>query len=223
MCFSANASLTAGVVLTAIGIITLQKSKQKNQYLFAAIPFIFGLQQFSEGVLWLSLPKPELHLLQKYATYSFLIFAQIIWPILVPISILVLEKNKTRIVTLKVLVGIGITVGLYLTFCLLWFNVSASIESHHILYKQDYPVSIRNGSIVLYALATIVPPLFSSIRGMWLLGLTILVSYIISALFYEHYVLSVWCFFSSILSIGVYFVMKEIVNENKLQIKLSSS
>ena len=126
-----------------------------------------------------------------------------------------MEKNKTRIVTLKVLVGIGITVGIYLTYCLIRFKVSASIESHHILYKQDYPVSIRNGSIVLYALATIVPPLFSSIRGMWLLRLTILVSYIISALFYEHYVLSVWCFFSSILSIGVYFVMKEIVNEKK--------
>jgi hypothetical protein len=215
MCFSANASITAGVVLTVIGSITLHKSKQKNQYLFAAIPFIFGLQQFSEGVLWLTLPKAELHLLQKYATYSFLIFAQIIWPMLVPISVLLLEKNKSRILTLKVLVGIGIAVGLYLTFCLIWFNVSAIIESRHILYIQHYPVSIRNGSIVLYALATIVPPLFSSIRGMWLLGLTIFVSYIFSALFYEHYVLSVWCFFSSILSIGVYFMIKEVVNEKK--------
>ncbi len=190
--------------------------KIKKQYLLAAIPFIFGLQQFSEGVLWLTLPKPELHLLQKYATYSFLIFAQIIWPILVPISILVLEKNKTRIVTLKVLVGIGLTIGIYLTFCLIRFQVSASIESHHILYIQHYPVSIRNGSIVLYALATIVPPLFSSIRGMWLLGLTILVSYIFSALFYEHYVLSVWCFFSSIISLAVYFVIKEEVNSKIL-------
>ncbi len=215
MCFSVNASLSSGVVLTVIGLATFHKSTHNNQRLFAAIPFIFGIQQAAEGVLWMSLPKTELLLLQQYATKTFLIFAQIIWPILVPIAVLKLEKNKNRIIALKVLVGIGLTLASYLTYCLLNFNVSAVIEQHHILYKQNYPTSLKNGSVVLYALATIAPPLFSSIKGMWILGLTILISYIFSALFYEHYVLSVWCFFSSIISIGVYVVIKELEKNTK--------
>lgn len=210
MCFSANASFSAGAVLTVIGLATLNKSTYKNQYLFAAIPFIFGIQQLSEGVLWLSLPKSDLHELQKYATYTFLFFAQIVWPILVPVSILHLEKNKKRIIALEVLVGIGLLLSIYLFYCLLNYKVSATMEQHHILYKQNYPISLKNGSIVLYSLATILPPFFSKIKGMWMLGLTIIISYIISALFYEHYVLSVWCFFSSIISIAVFFVVKEI-------------
>ncbi len=213
MCFSANASFSAGVVLTVIGLATLKKSTNKNQYLFASIPFIFGIQQLSEGVLWLSLPKSELQELQKYATYSFLFFAQIVWPTLVPFSILLLEKNKIRIVAQKVLVSIGLLLSIYLMYCILNFKVSAIIEQHHILYKQNYPSSLKNDSIVFYAVATIVPPFFSSKKGMWLLGATIMFSYIISALFYEHYVLSVWCFFSSIISIAVYFVINE-MNKN---------
>ncbi len=216
MCFSANASLSAGVVLTVIGLATFHKNTHKSQRLFAAIPFIFGIQQAAEGVLWVSLPNADLLLLQQYATKTFLIFAQIIWPILVPIAILNLEKNKKRSIALKVFVGIGLTVASYLTYCLLHFHISAVIEQNHILYIQNYPSSLKNVSVVLYALATIAPPLFSSIKGIWILGLTILISYILSALFYEHYVLSVWCFFASIISIGVYVVILEIEKKRKI-------
>jgi hypothetical protein len=167
----------------------------------------------SEGVLWVSLPKPAFRIVQHSATVTFLFFAQVVWPLLVPISILVLERKEKRIVAQKVLVGVGVVVCMYLSFCLLTMKVSSKIEGQHILYLQNYPTNLRNGSVVLYALATIVPPFFSSIRGMWLLGTTILLSYIISAIFYEHYILSVWCFFSSIISLAVYFVVKGMVNQ----------
>ena len=214
MCFSANASFSAGAVLTIIGIVTMNKTNQKKQLLFATIPFIFGIQQLSEGMLWITLPKPAFTIIQHNATVTFLFFAQIVWPLLVPISILVLEKKEKRIIAQKVLVGIGGVVCIYLAYCLLTMKVSSRIEGQHILYLQNYPSSLKNGSIVLYALATIVPPFFSSIKGMWLLGTTILISYIISAIFYEHYILSVWCFFSSIISLSVYYVVKGMVDKS---------
>jgi hypothetical protein len=45
---------------------------------------------------------------------------------------------------------------------------------------------------------------------MWMLGTTVLISYIVTAVFYEHYILSVWCFFSSIISLSIYAIMVEI-------------
>ena len=55
MCFSATASLTAGGLLSLTGIATLKKAKDNKRNAFAAIPLIFGIQQITEGILWLSL------------------------------------------------------------------------------------------------------------------------------------------------------------------------
>jgi hypothetical protein len=38
-------------------------------------------------------------------------------------------------------------------------------------------------------------------------------SYLIAALFYDHYVLSVWCFFSSLISISIYTILKGMADE----------
>jgi len=215
MCFSATASFGAGAVLTIIGVAAIKKTHHKSQLLFASIPFIFGVQQLAEGVLWVSLPNPDLVNIQKIATYTFLFFAQVVWPIWVPIAILFLEKSKTRKTIQRILIGIGIFVGCYLSSCLLIFNVEAKIIGHHIAYMQDYPDSLRYYVIILYSLATIAPSFFSHIKWMWILGTCILVSYIIAAIFYQHYIISVWCFFSSIISISIYMIMVEIAKSEK--------
>ena len=146
----------------------------------------------------------------------FLIFAHIVWPVWIPVSILLLEKPTFRKKIQKILVAVGLLVGIYLTCCLLLYTVRADIVGYHIRYKVDFPPALRMYGIVLYALASILPSFFSSVKRMWMLGVTILISYIISAIFYEHYVLSVWCFFASVISISVYIVMVGITNDKAM-------
>ena len=55
MCFSANASFGAGVVLTIIGVAAIKKVQHPSQILFASIPLLFAVQQISEGILWITL------------------------------------------------------------------------------------------------------------------------------------------------------------------------
>jgi len=210
MCFSASASLGAGVVLTAIGVATLKKTHHSSQLLFASIPLFFGVQQIAEGILWLTLPNPDYANMQKIFTYVFLFFAQVLWPIWVPVAILLLEKEASRKTFQKVLVLPGILVSAYLAYCLLTFHVEAKIVGHHITYLQDYPLYLKTHGTILYALATIAPAFFSHIKRMWIFGIAILLSYIISDVFYQHYVLSVWCFFASIISLSIYAIMIEI-------------
>ena len=207
MCFSANVSFGAGLVLTAISVASIKKVQDPKQLMFASIPLIFGLQQFTEGILWDTLTNINFRTTQKAATYVYLFLAQILWPIYVPIAIMLLKKNKKRQTTQRILIASGITIGLYLGYCLLSYPVEANIIGHHIAYSQDYPKGFRYYGMVLYALATIFPPFFSRIKHMKLLGLTILLSYIFTAIFYTHYILSVWCFFSSLISISVYKIM----------------
>jgi hypothetical protein len=207
MCFSAGASFGAGAVLTVIGVGSIRKVHSSSQLFFASIPLIFAIQQVSEGFLWLALQNPKFAPLQQITTYLFLFFAQVLWPVWVPYAIMKLETNKRRRKIGRIFVGIGAIVSVSLAFCLLNFPPEAKIVGRHILYVQGIARPFIRYGCILYAVATIVPPFFSSIRRMWILGLLILVSYVISAIFYMDYIVSVWCFFASIISISIYAII----------------
>lgn len=208
MCFSASASFSAGIILTTIGVVTIRKTQHPSQLMFACIPLIFGVQQISEGILWLTLPDLNLFDESISTAYIYLFFAQIVWPIWTPISILLLEKNPIRKKILRIFVGSGILVAGYLTYCLFTYSMNPEIVEHHIVYNQNNPFYARKFVILFYGAATIASTIFSSNKKMWLLGITILISYLISYFFYNHYVLSVWCFFSSLISLSVYYIIR---------------
>ncbi|MCC5917800.1 MAG: hypothetical protein JJU02_10810 [Cryomorphaceae bacterium] len=210
MCFSASASFGAGVVLTVIGVASIKKAESSSQILFASIPLLFAFQQITEGFLWLALSNPVYASFKELTTYVFLFIAQIVWPFWVPFAIIKLVPKEKRRFPEKVLVGIGALVSLYLAFCLAVFPVEAQIIGHHISYLQDYPATISFYCGFLYVAATILPSFLSRIRRMWILGTSILISYIVTTIFYTDYIVSVWCFFASIISVAVLAILYDI-------------
>lgn len=210
MCFSATASFGAGAVLTIIGIASVRKSQSSPQLFFASIPLIFAVQQVTEGFLWLSLTNPAYAYLQQVTTYVFLFFAQVVWPVWVPLAVLRLEPREKRSKAGKFLTGIGAMVSVYLGYCLISYPVEASIAGYHIFYRQDYPAGVNLYFGALYIAATILPPFFSRIGRMWMLGATVIISYIITVAFYSDYIVSVWCFFASIISMAIWAIMHEL-------------
>lgn len=218
MCFSVEASFGAGIVLSVIGVASIKKVQSPSQIVFASIPLIFSVQQITEGFLWLALSNPGYAYLQQVTTYIFLLIAQIVWPVWVPLAILLAEKEVKRKTIQKLLVIVGVLLSSYMAYCLFSYNVHAKIIGYHILYVQNYPIALTIAGGVFYFIATIVPPFFSTIKRMWLLGIAILISYIITIVFYESYFVSVWCFFASVISILVFVIMNEI---KKLDKKIS--
>lgn len=214
MCFSANASFTAGTVLSVIGAMSVRKVKTPSQLFFASIPVIFAIQQFSEGFLWLSLTKPAFAELKTGMTYIFLFFAQVVWPFWVPFAVMKMKPNTERSIFGKILLVCGFTVSLYLGYCLFNYSVNARVDGMHIAYDQPYPESVAFVCGILYVLATVFPPFFVGIKRMWLLGLAILISYVVTTIFYNDYLVSVWCFFASVISIAVYSVVTELEGES---------
>src|ERR1044071_4197500 len=114
MCFSANASFIAGSVLATTGVLTLRKVKSPKHILFAAIPLIFSVQQFTEGFVWLSLSDPGGQAWRSIPITIFLFFAHVAWPVWVPLSVFTLEKNPQRGKILLGMLLIGIAVSAYL-------------------------------------------------------------------------------------------------------------
>ena len=139
MCFSAGASFIGGVVISAIGVATIIKVHKPSQIVFASIPLFFGFQQFVEGCMWLILQHPEYSRFQGTATYTFLIMAQVFWPMMIPMAVLHMEKNKKKIKALWVLLSIGLSVSLYYIFCMIAYHATPQISGFHIHYIQDSP------------------------------------------------------------------------------------
>jgi len=215
MCFSAGASFGAGAILSIVGVASIRKAQSPSKILFASIPLLFAMQQITEGFLWLSLTDPAYASLQQVATYNFLFFAQVAWPIWVPLSILKLEPKERQRTIENLLVGVGALVSLYFAYCLLCYHVEAQVIGYHISYTQEYPSLFGRYVGLLYGLATLAPPFFSRLKRMWLLGVTVLLSYIITTILYTDYIVSVWCFFASIISIAIYAIMRNMKSDNQ--------
>lgn len=207
MCFSAEASFGSGVILTVIGVATIKKVQSPSQLYFASIPILFAVQQITEGFLWLALSYPAFAFLQEITTYTFLFFAQVIWPALVPFSVLKLEPKSKHRRILKLFLLIGVSVSIYLGYCLLMFPVESKVIESHISYLQDYPEGVAFYSGMLYIIATVLAVFFSAVRCMWWLGSAILFSYLMTTVFYTEYIVSVWCFFAAVISSVIWGIM----------------
>ncbi|MCX2454188.1 hypothetical protein OQX61_23155 [Pedobacter sp. PLR] len=214
MCFSATASFTAGAGLLLVGGIALVKAKTAPQYVLACIPILFAVQQVMEGLLWLALSHAAYARWTDLAMYLFLTFAQTVWPILVPLSMLLFEKDPLRKKILIGLLGTGVLAALYLGYSLLSFKASARIEEHHIRYSLEFPFQGRLLRGIPYMLATAISPFFSSNKWLRLLGWALVLSYVFTAIIYTNYLTSVWCFFGSILSMLILFIIVKLNSEN---------
>lgn len=202
MCFSAGASFSASAIILTIGVVSMKRSTTIPQRVLSCIPLIFGIQQFTEGILWLSMSQAWLSPWKMMATYAFLIFAQVVWPTMVPLSVLLLENDRRNKRVLKGSLALGIIISAYLAYCLIFFNVSSSVSCYHIQYDVDYPKLFRYSGL-LYFIVTVIPPIISTIKRLRLLGAIICLSYVITKIFYEDYFVSVWCYFAAIISIVV--------------------
>ncbi len=217
MCFSATASFSASVVLTAIGIVSIKQVTHKSQIVFACIPLFFAAQQFIEGLVWVSFAVPFNATLNLYATYGFIIFSQLVWPIWVPLAMVMVENKGRRYKIQMLFVAIGLTEALYQVYAVLTYPVQSVITGHHIYYELKEPVSIlKYIEPAFYIIAIIISPFFTSIKKMWILGVAIFLSCLITVIFYQHYTVSVWCFFASAISISVYFIMRGIKKKHNL-------
>ena len=210
MCFSAGASFGASLLLTGIGISSVRKVKRPPEIMFASIPLLFAVQQATEGFLWLLLSSSGNVSMQAATAFIFILFAQVIWPFWVPLSIFLIDKKNGKNRVLQILTVTGVLVSLFLAYRLLAYPVEASIHEGHIRYAQDYPKPAKGISGVLYMVVTILPPFFSHLKKMKILGTAIFISYLATAFFYEEHIISVWCFFAALLSVLVLLVMFEL-------------
>jgi hypothetical protein len=209
MCFSAGASFAGGIIISAIGVVTIREVHKPSQLIFACIPMFFGLQQIVEGSLWLALPDIGYLSIQKIATYLFLILAQVLWPTLIPVSVLLMEESGKKKRLIRIFLVLGLILSVYYGFCLIFFNVTPEISGYHILYTTDFPDLFAIPAFIVYLIVTITPLFISSIKRTHLMAILMFISCLVTALFFTQYLISVWCFFAALISGVIFWILRD--------------
>ena len=197
MCFSATASFTAGIGLLVVGAFTARRARRPAELPFALIPALFGIQQLIEGALWLTFPDEAPHA-NSVLTHAYSFFSHVLWPIYVPIAVLLLEPVPWR---RKLLLGIavaGAAVGLYLLYFLITEPIVSQVVDRHIRY--DSPHFYVAAVMTLYVLATCVSSFISSCNTIRLFGVATFIALVAAYAFYAYWFISVWCFLAAVLS-----------------------
>lgn len=223
MCFSAGASFSAGSILSTAGVLSIRRAPDRGARCFAAIPLLFGLQQLSEGVLWLALQGRLPENFETWSMYIFLFFAQVMWPSWVPLSFYLLEKKRpSSALTLRWFVALGLLVSALNGWLLYAKGAHASIQTYHVEYILGrHEGWAGKGVAALYLVVTIVPPFFSARPGMRQLGLVLALSAVITYLMYFTWFVSVWCFFAAIISFWVLYLVSSLQESTKAEKKFT--
>jgi hypothetical protein len=201
MCFSATASFVTAGVTGMVGAVATARVGARRELPFAATPLFFALQQTVEGLLWLELPVAPGGSGSAALALAFLFFAEVFWPVFMPVAVLAIEPDRARRRLMLVCLAAGAAVAAYLLWRMLAHPTSAAIVNGHIAYGTEPRYSYLVG--VAYLVATSLPLLLSSHRTIVTVGAIVLVGSATAYAFYWEAFVSVWCFFAAAASVAI--------------------
>lgn len=211
MCFSATASFSASALIGFIGVKTIGSCKNANERYFGSIPILFAIQQFSEGLVWLSLSDSRFLSFQEVSTNTYLLFAWVVWPLLIPLSIYYLDTSETVKKVCKGLFILALASSLFSLYQIAIGLPVASINSFHIDYTlmathRNWVVDLSQK--IVYVVTTLMPLFLSNRKGMKVFAVANLLSLFIAFYFFNNALASIWCFFAALLSGLIYWILK---------------
>jgi hypothetical protein len=192
VCFSPQADLVGGVVITVIGVDAVRHIRQRRELTALAwIPLLLGAHQFIEAFTWLwlqgHLPRGIGHL----ALWAYLLIAFVVLPVSIPLAVIALEPTKRRKLMMMPFAAIGAVTATVLLAAMVRGPVGVRLASYHLAYS----VRLHNGFLIiaLYVIAVCGPLLLSGYRHVAIFGIVNLAAVIIIARLTTSGFASVWC------------------------------
>jgi hypothetical protein len=206
MCFSASADFTGAAVLGAVGVATLREVKDRRELLLAAMPSLFAIHEFIEGFVWLGLDGTCSPQVAHNAGAAFVLYAQGILPLLLPLSVFLIEPTKRQRRRMLGFVILGGLLSLYLAWGLIAYPLAISDQSHSVVYVNV----ITNTTLVaiLYVIATCGALFFSGFGPLVELAWANLAGPLVVMLVKRYAFTSVWCAYAAVVSVIIYFFFR---------------
>ena len=199
MCFSAVANFTGSGVLATIGVLTLTRVKHRRELLFASLPTLFAVHQFTEGFVWLGLDGVLSPAVTQAMAAAFMLYAQGLLPFLLPLSVLLFEPDARSRKRMLPFLVVGCLTALYILWALIAYPTQTFIRANSIVYIN--PATNNSAVAVLYVIATCGSLLFSKVKDMVIFGLTNVAILLVVMAVKRYAFTSLWCAYAAVASV----------------------
>ena len=201
MCFSIEADIVTGVVVTAVGIDAIRHVGHNRETAMAALPVIFGLHQLIEVFVWKGLDGPASAAVAQGAAWLYLLIAFGMIPWLVPFAVRRLEFDRARRRVMYWLTGLGVLVATALTVPIIIGPISVADGGHHLTYSTSL---VLGGFLaVMYVVATCGALILSTDRVVAIYGWMNLVVVASLVVLLTTGIISLWCVWAAVTSIAI--------------------
>jgi hypothetical protein len=201
VCFSAAANFVGSGALGAVGVATFTKVKHKRELLFAALPALFAIHQFTEGFVWLGLDGVLPHAVTHEMAAAFMLYAQGLLPFVVPLSVVLFEPTASSRRRMLPFLVLGAATTLYTLWALIAYPFEVFVKGNSIVYIDQ--ATNNTWVAVAYVIATCGALFFSRIRMMVIFGVVNVVL-ILAVMAVKRYAFtSVWCAYAAVASVIV--------------------
>lgn len=211
MCFSAEASFVAAALLVPAGVLTAHRvyRTDRRYLLLGALPLLFGIQQFVEGLVWTAGVQGNSDLLQT-SSRLYMFFAWIVWPVWIPVSAYLIEPGKRKLLCLGVAIAGGMLgAAQYIPYFLHENWLVVRFLNYAVVYAGAEMLSLIAGrelTYTIYVTLIIAPLLLSSDKEVRPFGFLVLLVVAITYLFFRFAYISVFCFGGALMSLYLVYV-----------------
>jgi uncharacterized protein DUF6629 len=207
MCFSPQADLVGGIVVTGIGVDVLLHRDGRNTHIaLCALPVLLGFHQFVEAFVWWGLQGHVGAGAGRAAMWVYLSIAFVVLPIFVPTAVLLGEPSARRRWMIAPFVVIGTAVAVALLAAMLHGPVGVRLRPYHLAYS----LHLDHSAVVisLYVVAVCGAWLVSGDRLIAFYGIINLVAVIVIAKLTIDGFASVWCGYAALTSAAMAVYMR---------------
>lgn len=206
VCFSASANFVGSAVLGAIGVATLGEVKNRRELLFAAMPCLFALHQFTEGFVWLAVDRYLPGVVAHDAGAAYVLYAQGLLPFLLPLSVFLIEPTHNRRRRMLGFTILGALLALYILWGLIAYPLQVSAHGHGIVYFNQ--ISTTTLVAMLYVTATCGALFFSGFPLLVVLGWLNFAGLLVVMLVKRYEFTSLWCAYAALVSVLIYYFFR---------------
>lgn len=206
MCFSATASFTAAAVLLPAGGFSVGRAwRSDRRYLaLAALPFLFGVQQAFEGLVWRAGAVGDPRGVAAFSL-GYMFFSWLAWPVWTPLAAYFLEPVRRRPFYLVIAVAGGMLGGLqYVPYFAHQGWLVTRFLPHAVSYEGtellDFIIG-REATYGIYLAVVIGPLLLSSARDVKVFGILVALVLAVTYAFFQFAYVSVFCFGGALMSL----------------------
>jgi hypothetical protein len=199
MCFSPQADLVGGIVISTIGVAAVHNAQNRRDHVaLATLPLLLGAHQIIEAFVWWGLQGHEPHQLERIALWAYLLIAFVVLPIFVPVAVAINEPSRRRRIIMAPLVALGVAISTILLATMLHGPVNVRLRPYHLAYSID----LSHGALIvaLYVTAICGTLLLSTRRRVVTFGVVNLIAVGVIAWLTIDGFASVWCGWAAISS-----------------------